>query len=244
MNGWGRFQISKIVAVATFAGLSSSPVLCEGPVTAIAPAQMPRVGTIDERYQSYNIEMLEVTGGRFWAPYKQGSDAPAAAPDTKASATPGMDPSLYRYRPPIDLSNPRLRKLAAGLAPSYVRVSGTWANSTYFQDSDDPAPATPPAGFGGVLTRKQWRGVVDFSHAVDAKIVTSFAVSLGVRDASGVWTPVEAKKFLAYTQQIGGSIAAAEMFNEPSFASDGGAPKGYDAARYGQDFGVFHRFVK
>jgi len=59
------------------------------------------------------------------------------------------------------------------------------------------------------LTRKQWRDVVDFSHAVDAKIVTSFAISPGVRDANGVWTPVEAKKFLAYTHQIGGSIAAA-----------------------------------
>jgi len=205
---------------------------------------MPRVGTIDERYQSYNIEMLEVTGGRFWAPYKQQTETAAAPTDAKASTPAGMDPSLYRYRPPIDLSNPRLRKLAAGLAPSYVRVSGTWANSTYFQDSDEPAPATPPAGFGGVLTRQQWRGVVDFSHAVDAKIVTSFAISPGVRDANGVWTPVEAKKFLAYTQQIGGSIAAAEMFNEPSFASMGGAPKGYDAATYGRDFKVFHPFMK
>jgi hypothetical protein len=155
-----------------------------------------------------------------------------------------MDPSLYRYRAPIDLSNPRLRKLAAGLAPSYVRVSGTWANSTYFQDSDDPAPSTPPTGFGGVLTRKQWQGVVDFSRAVDAKIVTSFAISPGVRDANGVWTPVEAKKFLAYTHQIGGSIAAAEMFNEPSFASMGGAPKGYDAVVYGKDFKVFQPFAK
>jgi heparanase 1 len=230
-----------MVALATLGG---SPGLCAGPVTAVTPAKMPRVGTIDERFQAYNIEMLEVTGGRFWAPYKQQTETAAAPADTKAPTPPGMDPSLYRYRPPIDLSNPRLRKLAAGLAPSYVRVSGTWANSTYFQDSDDPAAATPPAGFGGVLTRQQWRGVVDFSHAVDAKIVTSFAISPGVRDANGVWTPVEAKKFLAYTQQIGGSIAAAEMFNEPSFASMGGAPKGYDAATYGRDFKVFHPFMK
>src|ERR1700760_668135 len=37
---------------------------------ALTPAKMPRLGTIDERFQSYNIEMVEVTGGRFWAPYK------------------------------------------------------------------------------------------------------------------------------------------------------------------------------
>ena len=248
VDGNTRFQVSKFLPVAMLAGLGGSPALFGAPVTAVAPAKMARVGTIDERFQSFNIEMLEVTGGRFWAPYKQQGEAPAAPadskPDAKISTPSGMDPSLYRYRAPIDLSSPRLRKLAAGLAPSYVRVGGTWANSTYFQDSDDPAPATPPAGFGGVLTRKEWRGVVDFSQAVDAKIVTSFAVSPGVRDANGVWTPVEAKKFLAYTHQIGASIAAAEMFNEPSFASMGGAPKGYDAAVYGQDFKVFHPFVK
>ncbi|HET6170064.1 MAG TPA: hypothetical protein VFE01_07780, partial [Terracidiphilus sp.] len=113
----------------------------------LVPKKMPALGTVDERYQSYNIEMLEVTGGRFWAPYKAQSGTPA---ETKQATPGGMPASLYRYRPPIDLANPRLRKLAAALGPVYLRVSGTWANSTYFQDSDSPAPATPPAGFNGV----------------------------------------------------------------------------------------------
>ena len=104
--------------------------------------------------------------------------------------------------------------------------------------------AAPPAGFGGVLTRRQWRGVVDFSRAVDARIVTSFAVSDGVRGANGVWTPDQARKFLAFTKAVGGSIAAAEFFNEPTFAAMGGAPKGYDAAAYGRDFAVFRPFAR
>jgi len=33
--------------------------------TEVNPATMTRVGTVDERYQSYNVEMLEVTGGKF-----------------------------------------------------------------------------------------------------------------------------------------------------------------------------------
>ena len=37
---------------------------------AVAPENMPRIGTVDDRFQSYNIEMVEVTGGRFWKPYK------------------------------------------------------------------------------------------------------------------------------------------------------------------------------
>ncbi|MEO8736815.1 MAG: hypothetical protein ABI380_09775, partial [Edaphobacter sp.] len=245
MDTKNRLEIWAGAALTVLAGVMCSPVAFAATPASITPSKLPRVGTVSERYQSFNIEMVEVTGGRFWAPYKHGSAPAAPAPDAAKSSIPaGMDPSLYRYRSPIDLANPRLRKLAAALGPAYVRVSGTWANSTYFQDSDAPAPATPPAGFGGVLTRQQWHGVIDFSKAVDAKLVTSFAVSGGVRDANSVWTPVEAKKILAYTKSIGGSIAAAEMFNEPTLAVIGGAPKGYDAAAYGRDFRVFQPFVK
>ena len=31
----------------------------------LSPSDMKSIGTISERYQSYNVEMLEVTGGRF-----------------------------------------------------------------------------------------------------------------------------------------------------------------------------------
>jgi heparanase len=214
---------------------------------AIVPSNMPRIGTVDDRFQSYNVEMVEVTGGRFWKPY---ADIDAIlkkreSPKGSGSNQPaGMSPDLYQYRPPIDLSKARLRKLAAALGPAYVRVSGTWANTTYFQNSDKPAAKTPPEGFNGVLTRQQWNGVVDFAHAVDAKIVTSFATSPGTRNAAGVWTPDQARQLLAYTKSIGGTIAAAEFMNEPTFAAMGGAPKGYDAAGYGRDIAVFRPFIK
>lgn len=209
------------------------------------PANLPRIGEVDVRFQSYNIEMLEVTGGNFWKPYsKAGKAAPKPTNSADSSIPTGMDAGMYQYRPPIDLGNRRLRKLAAALGPAYVRISGTWANTTYFHDSDQPAPKTPPAGFSGVLTRQQWKEAVDFARAVDAKIVTSFAISPGTRDAAGLWTPVEAEKILAYTKSIGGEIAAAEFMNEPTFARMGGAPKGYDAAAYGRDLAVFHAYMK
>jgi heparanase len=210
----------------------------------VAPSSMPRLGTVDPRFQSYNIEMIEITGGRFWKPYRSGPGAPLAQPPRSGSDTPpGMDSNLYQYRPPIDLANARLRKLAAALAPAYLRVSGTWANSTYFADQDN-APPAPPAGFTGILTRQQWRGVVDFSQAVDARIVTSFAVSPGARDAAGTWKPDQADRLLAYTSSIGGGIAAAEFMNEPNLAEMGGAPAGYDATAYARDFGLFKAFMK
>ncbi len=204
------------------------------------PSAMPKIATVDPRFQSYNVEMVEVIGGRFWKPY----GSKALPTEAKAGAPAGLDPNLFEQRTPIDLSNPRLRKLAAALGPAYLRVSGTWMNMAYFQDSDAPAPSAPPEGFGGVLTRAEWKGVVSFSKAVDAEIVTSFATSAGTRNAAGVWTPVEAKKFLAYTNSIGGTIAAAEFMNEPTFASVAGVPKGYDGAAYGKDFAVFEPFFR
>lgn len=185
MKSLSRKSLSLFVPLLSIVACAF-PSYAQSPAISLEPGKMPALGQVDERYQSYNIEMLEVTGGRFWAPYKTQTSTPA---DTAQPTPGGMPASLYRYRAPIDMSNAKLRKLAAALGPAYVRVSGTWANSTFFQDSDDPASAKPPTGFSSVLTRAQWRGVIDFSHAVDAKLVTSFAISPGVRDANGVWPP-------------------------------------------------------
>jgi len=196
---------------------------------SLAPTNMPRIGSVDERFQSYNVEMVEVTGGPFWKPY----------------GMPASDShrELFSQRKPKDLGNVRLRSLAAALSPAFMRVSGTWANATYFTESDD-APTTPPAGFKTVLTKHEWQGVIDFSRAVDAPIVTSFAVSAGTRDAAGVWMPEQARELLAATRSMGGRIAAVEFMNEPDSVAIAGAPERYDAAAYARDFAVFSRFMK
>jgi len=194
---------------------------------AIAPSRMKAIGTIDARFQSYNVEMVEVTGGRFWKPYAQDR----------------MQRDRYSNRPPIDLASPRLRMLAAALSPAYVRISGSWANATYVADTEK-APAAPPAGFNTVLNRAQWRGVIDFARAVDAEIVTSFAVSPGSRDANGAWMPDQAQRLVDMTRALGGRIAAAEFMNEPTLAANNGAPSGYNADAYGRDFGTFRAWIR
>lgn len=113
-----------IAGLACYSAASSADV-----PGVVNPATMPVVGTVDTRCQSSNIEMLEVTGGRFWKPYKD-----QAAAQTPAAV--GTAPDLYQYRPPVDLSQARRRKLDAALGPAYLRVSGTWANTTYFQDGN------------------------------------------------------------------------------------------------------------
>ncbi len=215
--------------------------------TALQPRTMPQIGKVDQRFVSFNIEAVEVAGGRFWKPFKkEGGPVKSSALDSAGeSVTPtpaSSDP--YEYRPPINLGNPKLRNLAAALNPSYLRVSGTWMNSTFFQNDDAPAMATPPQGYKGVITRAEWKGVVDFSRAVGAELVTSAAISDGTRDAKGVWTPQQTKTLFDYTKSIGGHIAAAEFMNEPTFAIAGAAPKDYDAAAFARDAKIFRNFLR
>ena len=56
---------------------------------------LAKLGEVDPRFQSYNVEMVDVTGGRFGAPY----GGPAG--------------EIHRMRPPLDLS--AARQMAAGI---------------------------------------------------------------------------------------------------------------------------------
>src|ERR1700682_5443316 len=51
---------------------------------SITPGSMARVGTVDERFQSYNVEMIEVAGGSFWKAY--------------GPATSDVHSDLFQYR--------------------------------------------------------------------------------------------------------------------------------------------------
>src|SRR3981081_1801630 len=67
---------------------------------SIRPGSVARVGTVDDRFQSYNVEMIEVTGGRFWKPY--------------GPITSDAHSDLYQYRGPIDLNHSRVIEAAGG----------------------------------------------------------------------------------------------------------------------------------
>lgn len=198
---------------------------------------MKAIGEVDKRFQSFNIEMCEVIGGDFWIPYNL---IDSVRKNTNRS---GLNALKWKI-PPINLYEKKLRMLAAALAPAYIRVSGTWANSVYFQDDNEPELAAAPAGYKNVLTRQEWKGVLDFCKATDGNLVTSFSICDGMRDKDGKWLPDQLQSLLNYTKSTGGDIAAAELFNEPSFASYGDAPKGYTGASFAKDFAAFKEYVR
>lgn len=203
------------------------------PVT-ISPAKLHVATEVSPRFLSYNIEMASIVGAGFWKPYRSLSAR-------QMGSARGALGNLFEERPPLDLYDPMLRRLAAALGPAYVRVSGGWANTVYFADTASP-PVTPPGGFKSVLTGTEWKGVLAFVNAVHGRLVTSFAISPGVRGPDGRWTTSQAAQLISFTRAHGGHIAAAEFMNEPNRA--GRLLKGYNAADFASDFAIFRAFAR
>jgi heparanase 1 len=217
--------MNRAITLAAVSALALFTVPAANAGNGVELSRLAKIAEVDPRYLSYNVEMVEVTGGRFWAPY----GGPAG--------------EVYRQRPPEDLTDRRLRTLARQIGPSYMRVSGTWANSTYLPQEGEH-PSAPPTGFEQVLTREQWRGVIAFARAADAKIGVSFAVSPGTRGPGNVWKTDQAQRLLDLTKSAGGEIAWAEYINEPNAASLGRLPEKYSVADYTRDFNTFRAWAK
>lgn len=199
---------------------------------AIRASTLPYVRTVDERFQSYQIGFSHLTGGETWKAF----DALGGQPGKSIA-------EVREPRAPTDLSNRRLRDLTVALAPFYLRYSGTTANNVYFQDDDRPRLDSAPEGFKVVLTRERWREALDFAAAVNAKVVTSFTISRGVRDAEHNWTPRVAAPWMAYTRAIGREIYAAELYNEPNAPEYPELPKGYSVEQFARDYATFAGFM-
>ena len=236
--------LTSIIAILSFSGWSApngtgTSYHSDTGIITVNLKEMKYLGSVDERYQSYNVEMSEVVGGEFWRPYKTMDSLPSS----KSSFDFSNRNQMFRKLPPINLADKRLMNLAKALAPAYVRVSGSWANTVYFQNNDSPQ-IKAPEGFVNTLTRSQWKGVIDFVKATNSKLVTSFAVSKGVRDSSGVWMAKEAQKIINYTKSIGGKIAGAELFNEPTIPFAGGVDTNYNGRNFAKDIAVFKAWAK
>ena len=190
---------------------------------------------------SYNVEMTEVTGGTFWKAYT----------DAQIDGTEPFEPikdwadmgNLQQYYPPIDLYNDRLRKMAKALGVAWVRVSGTWANKTYY-DLDGKMGGKLPEGFQNILTREQWIGVLDFVKAINGKLLVSVANCPGIHSAEEPWTPEQAEMLFSLSREYGVPINAAEFTNEPNMMAISGLPAGYTAEHHARDHALFGKWLR
>lgn len=226
-KGAGRMRGGRLVAAAGLVlGITAQITLARNGALVIDPRGWAHVATVGPQYLSFNIEMAEVTGGDFWAPYG--------------------DPSGRRLapRPPLDLADPRLVQLARALQPSVIRVSGTWANSTYIPANGEPPPLAPPPGFGQVLRQDRWNQLAALVRATGSALLLSFPASVGARHDDGTWSDEQAARLVALARSTQTPIAAVEFINEPNLVHIGALPPDYSAADYARDFALFRQFAR
>ncbi len=207
----------------------------------IAPEKLELLRTVDDRLVSYNVEMTEVTGGTFWKAYTDAQvDGTEPFPVILDWSDMGNLQQMYE---PIDTTNPRLIKLARDLGKAWVRVSGTWANKTYY-DFDGHTNGVVPEGYQNLLTKQQWLNLLDFVKAVGGKLLVSVANCPGNHSADEPWNPEQAELLFKTSKEYGVPIDAAEFTNEPNLMVMSGLPKGYTPADHARDHDLFGKWLK
>jgi heparanase 1 len=150
------------------------------------------VAEVSDRFLSVAVDTAEVVGGKFWDP------------------AGGQDPVPVA---PYDFGRPRLRALAAALAPAYLRIGGTDADRTHIDLSAAPSP-TPPAGFEWVLTKAEWDGAVSFASDLGFQILFTIDAGAGPRTPDGAWHADDVTPLLQLAASRQDPVAAWELGNE------------------------------
>ena len=202
-------------------------------------APLHTIRSVDPWLVSYNVEMTEVTGGTFWKEY---SEEEIAGNGKFPMIGIKNHDSMMQVYPPINLYDPKLRKLAKEIGPAWIRVSGTWATKTYY-DLDNHTNGVVPEGFQSVLTREQWIGVLDFVKFIGGKLLVSVANCEGIHSAEEPWDPAQAKLLFDFSRDYGVPISAAEFMNEPNMLAYSGAPKDYTFEHYIRDQDIFNKWL-
>jgi heparanase 1 len=143
---------------------------------------------------------------------------------------------------PFDLSRSRLLTLARALAPAYLRIGGTEADHTYYARR---AVDTAPAPYELVLSMRRWDMLADFARAAGFSLFFTVNAGPGPRDASGAWTPDNAKILLRHARERGSEVAVWELGNEVDAHWFIHGPRSQATGQqYSEDLAMFRRVVR
>jgi heparanase 1 len=166
-----------------------------GTCVTVDIADTPRA-RVDERYLSVAIDSSQLVGGHWWSPSGE------------------VEPGIGQQRvAPFDFANPRLAELARELAPSYLRIGGTEADSIYYAVGETGF-RPPPAGYDLVLTGSEWSSLNDFARSAGLDLFFTVNGGPSSRDAEGHWKPDNAESLLRYASGRGDPLAVLELGNE------------------------------
>ncbi len=155
------------------------------------------IATVDERYLSFAVDTAQVVGGLFW------------------SAEPVQQLIGQERQPVYDFARPRLRALAAELAPAFLRIGGSDADRVFYDMTEDPiAEEDLSEDFEFVLTAEQVDGIFEFSESLGFDVMFTLSAGPGVRDEQGQWTSDMARNLLEYVSTKRYEVTLWELGNE------------------------------
>jgi heparanase len=151
---------------------------------------------VDARFLSVALDTSQVLGGHWWTP--------GAARVEMGRGSRVVDP--------FDLEAPRLRLLAAALAPAYLRIGGTEADAVYYDMG--PEPSAIPDGFELSLTRSRWDAIGRFARGAGFDLFFTVNAGPGPRGEDGRWSSANFSTLLTYAKASGGDVGVFELGNE------------------------------
>jgi heparanase 1 len=204
----------------------------EGPIPPPAGAIRLALGTavevaqVDPRFLSFAVDSSQVVGGHWWSAGEE-----ATGPVGANSTTP------------FDFSRPVLRRLAAALAPAYLRIGGSEADVLWYDLGDTPV-AVPPEPYELVLTRAQWDSLNGFASDVGLDVLFTLNAGPGPRDAQKRWQPDQARALIRYSRGKGFRVAGWELGNEiNAYPLMHGLESGLSGEAYAADVAVARTLV-
>lgn len=141
-------------------------------------------------FLSFAVDSSQLAGGNWWS--SEGYTEPVE---------------------PYDFARPRLRRMAAALAPAYLRLGGSEADVIYYDLSADPVSEAPPP-YELVLDRTLLDGACDFARDLGLEIMFTLNAGPGPRDAELAWTPDNARGLIDYVRRTGCPVRIWELGNE------------------------------
>jgi heparanase 1 len=189
--------------------------------------RLRRRSRVDDRFLSVALDTSQVLGGHWWAPGASRVEVGRGS----------------RLVEPIDLDNPRLRLLAAELAPAYLRIGGTEADVVYYDMG--PVPSAHPDGFELSLSRSRWDAVGRFASRAGYDLFFTVNAGPATRGEDGRWSPANFSTLLAYSKTTGRDVSVFELGNEvDSFWFTHGLRHQVSGRTYADDLANFRATVR
>lgn len=174
---------------------------------------------VGPRFLSVAVDSAQLVGGGWWSP------------DGRVDNGGGQTP-----QPRIDFSRPRLRRLAAPLAPAYLRLGGSEADKIFYAVGPDRAVQSPPGRYRRLLDEAQWAAAAGFARSLGFELMFTLNAGPGPRGPGGAWTSTNAASLVAHATAREDPVAVWELGNEVNaFQVIHGLFFKVGAARYAQD---------